>query len=158
MDRMEKEIGDEFENIDNAVRTALAFEKQAQHSGTLALLNRYATRHARDYHRALRQLREIQSERRDQPTPPASPNEESQNEPKPDVTHEPSTVSDVQITAAELATSRESLPTETGHRPLATDHYSSETGHRSPAPDHCSPLSYNNPTPIRRLDDQASDS
>jgi hypothetical protein len=68
MDRMEKEISNEFEHIDNAVRTTLAFGNQADNSTTLALLNRYATRHARDYHRALRQLREIQSERRDQTT------------------------------------------------------------------------------------------
>jgi hypothetical protein len=124
MDRMEKEIGAEFENIDNAARTALAFDKQAQQSATLALLNRYATRHARDYHRALRQLREIQSERRDQNDPPPSPNEKLQNEPKPDVTLEPSTTSDSQMTAPELATSHESLATETepSHRPRAIDH------------------------------------
>jgi hypothetical protein len=126
MDQMEKEIADQFENIDNGVRTALAFEKQAQQSATLALLNRYAARHAREYHRALRHLREIQSERRD------PPNKKSQNEPKPDVTPEPSTTS-------ELATSHQSLATEseTGHRPLATDHCSSETGHRPLATGHC---------------------
>ena len=91
MDQMEKEIADQFENIDNTVRTVLAFRNQAQESATLALLNRYAARHAREYHRALRHLREIQSERRDQNDPPASPNEKSQNEPKPDLTPEPST-------------------------------------------------------------------
>jgi hypothetical protein len=48
MDRMEKEIHDEFDHIDNGVRTVLAFEKQAKESATLALLNRYATRHARE--------------------------------------------------------------------------------------------------------------
>ena len=121
MDRMEKEIS-EFEHIDNAARTALAFAKQADESGTLALLNRYATRHARDYHRALKQLREIQSERGDQNDPPASPNEKSQNEPKPDLTPEPSTISG------------------TDHRPLSTDHCSSETDHWPLATDHCSEL------------------
>ena len=125
MDRMEKEIGDEFENIDNAARTALAFDQQARQSATLALLNRYATRHARDYHRALNQLREIQSERRDQNDPPPSPNEELQNEPKPDLTPDPSTACD----SPELATRHSPLATQTGHRPLATDHCSSETGH-----------------------------
>jgi len=65
MDRMEKEISEEFEHIDNAARTALAFAKQADESGTLALLNRYATRHARDYHRALDKLGQIQSDRPD---------------------------------------------------------------------------------------------
>jgi hypothetical protein len=143
MDRMEKEIGDEFENIDNGARTVLAFANEANQSATLALLNRYAARHAREYHRALKHLREIQSERRDQNDPPAAPNEKSQNEPKPDLTPEPSTTSESE---SELATSHKSLATEseTDHRPLATDH--------------CTPLSYNNPTPIRRLDDQASDS
>jgi len=82
MDRMEKEIRGEFEHIDNAVRTALAFGNQADNSATLALLNRYAARHTRDYHRALDKLRQIQSERRDQNDPPASPNEKLQNEPK----------------------------------------------------------------------------
>jgi hypothetical protein len=115
MDQMEKEIADQFENIDNTVRTVLAFRNQAQESATLALLNRYAARHAREYHRALRHLREIQSERRDQNDPPASPEEKSQNEPKPDLTPVPSTT-------CGLATSHESLAneTETGHRPLAT--------------------------------------
>jgi hypothetical protein len=108
MDRMEKEIRDEFENIDNAARSALAFDNQAKESATLALLNRYATRHARDYHRALRHLREIQSER--------PPDEKSQNEPKPDATPEPSTTSEHKITAPDCAP-------ETGHRPPSTDHY-----------------------------------
>jgi hypothetical protein len=140
MDRMEREIRDEFENIDNTVRTVLAFKNQAKESATLALLNRYAARHAREYHRALRQLREIQSERRDQNDPPASPNEKSQNEPKPEVTPEPSTT-------CELPTSVESPATETGHQPpapdresqLATSHKSlateAETGHRPLAVD-----------------------
>jgi hypothetical protein len=116
MDRMEKEIRGEFENIDNGVRTVLAFEKEAKQSTTLALLNRYAARHAREYHRALRQLREIQSERRDQNDPPASPKEKSQNEPKADVKPEPSTTSEREM-ASEPATE-----TETGHQPPATDH------------------------------------
>jgi hypothetical protein len=65
MDRMQKEISEEFEHIDNAARTALAFERKAGESPALALLNRYAARHARDYHRALDKLRAIQSERRE---------------------------------------------------------------------------------------------
>src|SRR5215831_17913611 len=154
MDRMEKEIRDEFEKIDNGVRTILAFEKQAKESATLALLNRYAARHAREYHRALRHLREIQSERGDQNDPPASPNEKSQNEPKPDVTPECSRTSDPQITAPELATIPESLATKAGHQSPAPDHdaisqnepkpdvtpelsTTCETGHRPLATDHC---------------------
>src|SRR5215469_7325792 len=85
MDQMEKELAGQFENIDNTVRTVLAFKNQAKESATLALLNRYAARHAREYHRALRHLREIQAER---------PREQkSQNEPKPDVTPEVSATS-----------------------------------------------------------------
>jgi hypothetical protein len=117
MDRMEKEISGEFEHIDNAVRTALAFGSQADKSATLALLNRYAARHARDYHRALNKLRQIQSERRDQNDPPASPNERLQNEPKPGVTPEPSTASDPEITVPGLAA-------EAGHQPPPTDRQS----------------------------------
>jgi hypothetical protein len=125
MDHMEKEISDEFENIDNTVRTVLAFKNQAKESAALALLNRYAARHAREYHRALRHLREIQSERRDQNDPPASPNEKSQNEPKAEVTPEPSTTCDSQTTVPEPAASHESLATQTGNRPLATGHCNS---------------------------------
>jgi hypothetical protein len=128
MDRMETEIRNEFENIDNAVRTALAFDKQAQQSGTLALLNRYATRHARDYHRALNQLRQIQSECEAGPRPaagsqpaktPAQPDPPAAPEPTPDsnttnMQNEPSDSPPV--------TSHKSLATETGHRPPVTDH------------------------------------
>jgi hypothetical protein len=65
MDRMEPEIHEEFEEIDNGARTALAFLKQTDQGTALALLNRYAARHARDYHRALDKLRLIQKERRE---------------------------------------------------------------------------------------------
>jgi hypothetical protein len=121
MDCMEKEISDQFEHIDNTTRTVLAFKKQTKESATLALLNRYAARHAREYHRALKHLREIQSERRDQNDPPPSPNEKSQNEPKSELTPDTTPTSD-----SELATR---------HSPLATP-----TGHQSPAPDHESEL------------------
>ena len=89
MDCMDKEISDQFEHIDNTVRTALAFKKQTKESATLALLNGYAARHAREYHRALRHLREIQSER--------PLNEKSQNEPKPDLTPESTPTSDDEL-------------------------------------------------------------
>src|SRR5205807_4245608 len=71
MDRMQREIADEFDHIDNAAKTALAFAKQTDQSGALALMHRYAARHARDYHRALDKLRQIQSEARgpSSPTP-----------------------------------------------------------------------------------------
>ena len=65
MDRMEREIRDEFSEIGNAARTALAFLKLTDQGTALALMNRYAARHARDYHRALDKLRQIQKERRE---------------------------------------------------------------------------------------------
>jgi hypothetical protein len=99
MDCMEKEISDQSEHIDNTVRKVLAFTKQGKESATLALLNRYAARHAREYHRAVRHLREIQSER--------PRNKKLQNEPKPDPTPESAITSDG----------------ETGHRPLVSDRW-----------------------------------
>jgi len=108
MDRMEKEIHDEFENIDNATRTVLAFARQADESGTLALLNRYATRHARDYHRALDKLREIQSERPDGGQAPGL--RRALSPPNPAASHQP------------LAAATSPLATEAAHRPPATDH------------------------------------
>jgi hypothetical protein len=101
MDRMDKEISEEFQQIDNAARTALAFVKQTDQSATLALLNRYASRHTRDYHRALNKLREVQSEKREHSDAQNSPlatrhsplKNALQNEPKPPLTPEPSTTS-----------------------------------------------------------------
>jgi hypothetical protein len=72
MDRMEPEIAAEFKEITIAARTALAFLKQADQSVAFALLNRYAARHAREWHRALDKLREIQKERTQIATAPPS--------------------------------------------------------------------------------------
>jgi len=105
MDRMDKEIKGEFETIDNAGKTALAFAKQADQTAALNLLHRYAARHTRDYHRALDKLRQIQSEKRGQTGAPAvatqlpanhqslatnsqPPVTQLPNEPKPPVTGE----------------------------------------------------------------------
>ena len=73
MDRMEREIRDEFAEIGNAARTALAFLKLTDQGTALALMNRYAARHARDYHRALDKLRLIQKERRQAAIPDPGP-------------------------------------------------------------------------------------
>src|SRR3982751_3931029 len=70
MDRMEEEIAEEFTELPNATRTVLAFAKQANADGALALLNRYAGRHSREWHKAVDKLRAIQKE-------------ELPNEPKP---------------------------------------------------------------------------
>jgi hypothetical protein len=138
MDRMEQEIAGEFREIDSVTRTALAFLNQADQSAALALLNRYAARHGREWHRAIATLRAIQKEKRELAAshqPLAT--EELPNEPEPILTPEPSTTSE---SDSELATSDKSLATEseTSHRPLATGHCSSETDHRPLATDHCS--------------------
>jgi hypothetical protein len=114
MDRMAEAIDGEFSDIDTGTRTALAFLKQADQSTAIALLNRYAARHDREWHRALANLRTIQKERRERSDPPSQPQLNSPNEPEPDLTPEPSTTSNSQPATAE--------PQSTGHRPLATDH------------------------------------
>jgi hypothetical protein len=124
MDRMEKEISKEFENIDNATRTALAFASQADQSGALALLNRYAARHARDIHRALSDLRKVQADRRNSAgapvsDDPAATEQKIQNEP-----NEPP--------AAEKET-------PTGHWPLTTAFCKTNPTNRQPPTRH-SPL------------------
>jgi hypothetical protein len=114
MDRMAEAIDGEFSDIDTGTRTALAFLKQADQSAAIALLNRYAARHDREWHRALANLRAIQKERRERSDPPSQPQLNSPNEPEPELTPEPSTTSDSQPAPAE--------PHSTGHWPLATDH------------------------------------
>jgi len=161
MDRMDQEIKEEFEKIDNGIRTALAFAKQADQGATLVLLHRYAARHTRDYHRALDKLRQIQSERRaDVGQAPGlrralSPPDLATS-PQPLATEidypEPGHQQPATNNESQLVTSHEPLATETGHPPIAPDHCILQN---EPKP---APLSYNNPTTIRRLDDQPSDS
>lgn len=71
IDRTDEEIDEQFSEIPNAVRTALAFAKQANTDGALALLNRYAGRHSREWHKAVDKLRTIQkkSARKTNPRP-----------------------------------------------------------------------------------------
>jgi hypothetical protein len=137
MDRMKQEIAGEFREIDNATRTVLAFLKESHQSAGLALLNRYAARHDREWHRAIDKLRVIQKEKRRQS---AAPTDHciSPNEPNTDPTPESSTVPD-----SELATSPEPLATETSpNEPeptltpgvfnnvrLPTGHWPQATGH-----------------------------
>jgi len=86
MDRMDHEVAAEFETIDNAARTALAFARQVDQGGTLALLQRYLARHTRDYHRALDKIMEIQTRRRGREGAPindSSPVEPVQDDPIP---------------------------------------------------------------------------
>src|SRR5690349_11452523 len=87
MDRLAAEVEAEFIDIDTGTRTALT------------LLNRYAARHGREYHRALDKLRLIQKERREShksPTdhrPLATDHCILPNEPEADVTRDRSTTS-----------------------------------------------------------------
>ena len=63
MDRMEDEIDGEFKEVPNATLTALAFAREANEGGALALLNRYAGRHSREWHKSIDKLRAIRKER-----------------------------------------------------------------------------------------------
>jgi hypothetical protein len=149
MDRMEHEIAAEFREIDNATRTALAFLKEADQSAALVLLNRYAARHNREWHRAIDKLRKIQKERREGAAVPDSPlathhsplaTEVLPNEPEPDLTPTPATTA-----ASSLATRHSPRATQpvlaTRHSPLATDPTGAQlaTDHRplatEPAPE-----------------------
>jgi hypothetical protein len=131
MDRMEQEIAGEFCEIDSVTRTALAFAKDADQSAALALLNRYAARHGREWHRAVDKLRKIQKERRElgteilqnEPDPDPTPQLATShqplatdvlpNEPEPEVNPEPSITSDSPLEpAAELVTRHSPLETE----------------------------------------------
>jgi hypothetical protein len=77
MDRMEDEIDGEFKEVPNATLTALAFAREANEGGALALLNPYAGRHSREWHKSIDKLRAIRKERvRNEP-------ERVQDEPKP---------------------------------------------------------------------------
>jgi hypothetical protein len=119
---MEQEILAEFTQMDNATRTALAFVKEADQSAGLALLNRYAARHNREWHRAIHTLRAIQKERHEQSAAPtghgplATDHCISPNEPEPALTPEPSTTSD-----SELATDHRPLATENSYSPKPAD-------------------------------------
>jgi hypothetical protein len=148
MDRMEQEIAGEFRMIDNATRTVLAFLKESHQSAGLALLNRYAARHDREWHRAIDKLRIIQNEKRKRSVAPDSPlvtrhsSLETPNEP------EPPAIADAQLATSHQPLATEVLPNEpeptqtpepsttsepqlatevsdpqlaTGHWPLATD-------------------------------------
>lgn len=116
MDRLSAEVEAEFVDIDTGTRTALAFLKQADQSVALTLLNRYAARHGREYHRALDKLRRIQKERREspQPNPPnepgptATPNISTPSAPPPGTGHAPQTTESVP-SSPELASATASL-------------------------------------------------
>ena len=145
MDRMEQEIAAEFREIDNATRTALAFLKEADQSAALDLLNRYAARHNREWHRAIDKLRKIQKERCERSdaldSPLATPHSPfatkpadsqlatnhrplatavSSNEPEPDLTPAPSTNSDLRRASDHRPIPTE-LATEVSHKPSVTE-------------------------------------
>jgi hypothetical protein len=151
MDRMEKEISEEFDNLDNATRTVLAFRKEARDSGTLALLNRYAARHARDIHRTLNDLKKIQAERREQSTAPQATNSTQATRHKRLAT-EPPAIDHCILQNEPNESPAAGSPTVT---PLAVRQpLNTETSHRPPATDHC--ISQNEPKPpsVEEIDDR----
>jgi hypothetical protein len=64
MDKDAKKVEREIIDIDDHTRTACAIQTLANESNDLALLNRYETRFHRIYHRAFRQLLELQDRRK----------------------------------------------------------------------------------------------
>ncbi len=90
LDIQREEIDQKFKKVDSGARTAFAFIKSTAESQSLPLLNRYAARHARDYHRALDKLRVIQQERRAR-TPEETKKQELPNEPEAGLTPSAST-------------------------------------------------------------------
>ena len=85
------EIAEKYEQITPDVRTALAFKKLADKSKSPHLLNRYEAKASRQFHRALRDLRELRSDcpplpdcpGPNAPSPRPAQNTILQNEPKP---------------------------------------------------------------------------
>ena len=125
MDRMAEAIAAEFSDIDTGTRTSLAFLQQADQSAALALLNRYAARHDREWHRAIDKLRAIQKERSElAPSHQPLATEVLPNEPEPDLTPAPATTSDSQ-----LATSHESLATKPPAPPAGAGQPATDTRH-----------------------------
>jgi hypothetical protein len=74
MDRMADKIEEEFVNLPNSIRTALAFLDQHGADGALARIARDEARRARTWHRALKLLRELQKEKMpNEPEPDLKP-------------------------------------------------------------------------------------
>jgi len=63
MDRRAAAVAAEFANLDNAIRTALAYLDQDGIDTALTRITREETRHNRTFYRALKLLRELQNEK-----------------------------------------------------------------------------------------------
>ena len=96
MEKKRKYVKDEWKNIDERGRLALAFDSLSATHSSLALLNRYEARLHHEYQRILKSLLQLQASRRadepklqNEPEPPsvepielsAKPIRESENEP-----------------------------------------------------------------------------
>jgi hypothetical protein len=119
LDAQRAEVDQAYSAITPDVRTALAFTKLADESRALALIGRYEARYSRQFHRALKALKELQSNR--PPAPALSElttdnrqltTKESPNEPNP--------------------TSEHPAPRATSHQPPATP-----PTPRTPPTNHC---------------------
>jgi hypothetical protein len=129
------EVDQEYEDITPDVRTALAFTRLADESRALALINRYESRYSRQFHRALKALRELQANRPPAPAPAElttdnrqlttekAPNEPNPNSEQPPAAAGPRALARPQRAA--LHRQPELTPKEfpkTDHWPATTDH------------------------------------
>ncbi len=103
LDAQRADVDHTYTLITPDVRTALAFVKLADESRALALINRYESRYSRQFYRALKALKELQSNRPPQTQPsenapatgnPAAPVAKMPNEPNPNSEHLPQTPSE----------------------------------------------------------------
>jgi hypothetical protein len=119
LDAQRAEVDQAYSAITPDVRTALAFTKLADESRALALIGRYEARYSRQFHRALKALKELQANRppKTDHRPPTTDHCISPNEPNPNPEHVSST-----------ALPPRSAPRVTSHQPLATPKLT--TGHR----------------------------
>jgi hypothetical protein len=98
LDAQRADVDQTYTLITPDVRTALAFVKLADESRALALINRYESRYSRQFYRALKALKELQSNRPPQTQPsqnapvntnPPAPVAKTPNEPNPNSGHSP---------------------------------------------------------------------
>ena len=85
LEKMRLEVDSQVIKTDEAMRSALAFERSVDESNAFTQLNRYAARHSREWHRNLDKLRTIQKERysQHQTAHEVSGKQELPNEPEP---------------------------------------------------------------------------
>ncbi|MFN7925139.1 MAG: hypothetical protein U0Q16_33890 [Bryobacteraceae bacterium] len=107
------QVSETFDRIDQPTRTAIAHKNLTDNSRSLAAIQRHEARLAREYHRALGELRELQADRKAQeesqeppPDPPAKAN--LQNE----LPSQPSQPAPQPVSAAEKPSGPSIVPPE----------------------------------------------